>query len=157
METATVSTLPDAELKEWVREHEVCGDVTPHFEIHDHLKIQVGYNLTLLAKTSPLCSLDPGCDRCALVFEGLEGIARRVLPEGARVEMEPFDASFHLRPETHWEPEVELVMEVLHREGTFEPPDELEREYPAQIRRQLDALGVEARAWKTRRGPTRGA
>jgi len=145
----------DERLKSWVREHQVCGEIDPQFEVHHNRKVQVGFRLSLLAQPTPPCSVDPGCTRCAAVFECLEAIARRVIPHGARFDIEPFDGSFHLRPETRWAPEVELVAEVLHREGTFDPPDDLERSYPAQIRRELVALGIQPKAWRTRRGPTR--
>ena len=145
----------DERLRARVREHEVCGEIDPQFEMHHGEKVQVGFRLSLLAQPPLSCSVEPGCPHCAAVFECLVAIARRVIPHGARFEIEPFDGSFHLRPETRWAPEVELVAEVLHREGTFDPPDEGERSYPAQIRRELAALGVQPKAWRTRRGPTR--
>jgi hypothetical protein len=95
--------------------------------------------------------MDPGCDCVPSLYQGLEQIAARVLPAEARVVVEPFDAAFHLRPETQWAPEVELVAAVLHRAGTFEPPDEAERRYPAQIRARLKSLGIERRP-RLRRG-----
>jgi len=132
-------------LRAWAREHEVCGEIGPQFEVHEGRKLHVGYRLTLMARACPHCGMDPGCDCVPPLYQGLEQIARGVVPPEARVLVEPFDAAFHLRPETRWAPEVELVAAVLHREGTFDPPDELERLYPAQIRARLKSLGIERR------------
>lgn len=142
-----ITTRSESELRSWIREHEVCWELDPQLEAHEHRVVQVGFRLSLLAKRSRSCSMDPGCDECARVFETLEEIARRAVPEGARVDLEPFDSSFHLRPETGFEPEVELVVEVLHHDGTFEPPDAAERLYPSAMRKGLEALGVQPKTW----------
>jgi hypothetical protein len=151
--SATMAAMDrEKDLKAWIRQHEVCWELEPQFETHDHHKLQVGFGLTLLARPPSSCTLDPGCAGCAEVYGVLEEIARRVVPENARIEVEPFDGSFHLRPETSWAREVQLTVEILHFEGTFDPPDEGERRYPAAIRRHLDTLGVQARSAAARSG-----
>jgi hypothetical protein len=148
---APVSAADEA-LGAWIREHQVCWEIAPYFEFHQHQKVQLGLNLVLVAKPPAGCVDDPGRQECALVFERLGEIARSVVPEGARIHVEPFDASFHLRAETRWQPEVELTVEILHRKGTFEPLDEAERRYPAAIEKRLTALGVQERSWNPRKG-----
>jgi hypothetical protein len=140
-----------SDLDAWIQEHQVCWEIAPYFEVHQHRKLQLGFNLMLVARPPASCALNPGREECALVFETLERIARRVVPEGARIHVEPFDASFHLRAETRWEPEVELTVEILHRTGTFEPPDEAERRYPALIKARLAALGAQEKSWRPRK------
>ena len=146
----------DAGLVAWIQEHQVCWEIAPYFEFYQHRKVQLGFNLVLVARPPETCAGDPGRPECALVFDKLAAIARSVIPAGARVHLEPFDASFHLRAATHWEPEVELTAEILHREGTFEPLDESERRYAAAIAERLTALGVQERNWNPRRAARAG-
>jgi hypothetical protein len=138
-------------LEAWVRRHQVCWEVGPYFEVHRDQKMQLGLSLTLLARPPTGGSLDPGREECAGVFEKLEEIVRRTIPPETRIHVEPYDAAFHLRPQTGWEPEVELTVEVLHREGTFEPIDESERGGLALIRKRLSELGLQEGTWDPRR------
>jgi hypothetical protein len=151
---AVASPSEERALRAWVREHEVCGEVSPHFEVHEGRKLHVGYRLTLWARGCPRCGMDPGCECVPALHEGLERIAAQVLPAEAQARIEPFEVAFHLRPETSWAPEVELDAEVLRGE-TFEPPDEVERRYPARMRARLKSLGIE-RHPRPRRGPPLG-
>ena len=141
----------DSGLGAWIQEHQVCWEISPYFEFHQHRKIQLGLNLVLVGRPPAGTAGDPGGQECAFVFDKLAAIARSVIPEGVRFHLEPYDASFHLRADTRWEPEVELTAEILHRHGTFEPLDESERHYAAAIARRLAALGAQERTWNPRK------
>lgn len=140
---------PD-DLGAWIEEHRVCWELSPRFEVHEHRKIRVGFDLTLFARHPESWTDDPGCEQCFRHWETLKTIALAVLPRGAhpsRCEFSPFDASFHLRPETHWEPEVELSVAILHRDATFEDVDEDQRKVAAEIEEGLKRLGARPRVW----------
>jgi hypothetical protein len=137
-------------LREWIRRHEVCFEVSPHYEVHEHRQVQVGFDLGLLAVLAG--RPDPGAAVAVDVYERLRELAQMVLPEGARYEIEPFDGAFHLRRETDFEPEVQMVIEVLHPHGTFDCPDEADRNCLKSMVDALKRLGVQERVWRAMRG-----
>jgi hypothetical protein len=136
----------DDALRRLIREHEVCFELLPHYEVNEGAKVQVGFDLTLYGRRSRLCHADPGCPECFKVYEGLKEVALSAMPPDARYEVGPFDASFHLRPENHFEPQVMLVVEILHGE-TFEAVDETERKQANAISEALTLLGAQQRVW----------
>ncbi len=136
-------------LRTWIREHRVCWELSPRFELHLHERVQVGFDLTLLARHPQGLGDGPGCRTCRRHYETLREIALAVVPkdEGpTRCELTPFDASVHLRPETRWTPEIELNMAILHRAGTFNGVDEDERRCAAAMEERLRRLGARPRA-----------
>ena len=137
-------------LREWVRANEVCWEIAPHYEVHEHVRLPVGFDLTLFARRPAACTSDPGCAACAEAHEVLREIALAVLPRDVHCEIEPFDAAFHLRPENRWEPELDLVVEVLH-EGTFETADAGERDRAKAVTDALVQLGAQPRVWRRAR------
>jgi hypothetical protein len=101
----------------FARRHEVSWEIAPHFELKQGRFRHVGFDLTLHAKTT---GTDPGSAAAVELHAALRGIALPVLPSDVRWEVEPYDASLHLRPETAWAPEVELLVVLRCREGTFD-------------------------------------
>lgn len=148
-EPAPADVRGDDALRPWIREHEVCFEILPHHEVHEGAKLQVGFDLTLYGRRSRQCRSDPGCPECFKVYEGLKEIALRAMPPDVRYQMGPFDASFHLRPENRFEPEVMLVVEILHGE-TFEAVDETERQQAKAVSEALGRLGAQRRNWVRR-------
>ena len=136
----------DGALRRWIRKHEVCFEILPHYEVHEGAKLQVGFDLTLYGRRRRQCRSDPGCPHCFKVYEGLKEVALQAIPLGVRCEIGPFDASFHLRPENRFEPEVMLVVEILHG-ATFEAVDEAERHQAKDVSGALTLLGVQHRVW----------
>jgi hypothetical protein len=139
-------------LRAWIREHRVCWELAPRFEVHDHRRIQVGFDLTLLARHPASLRDEPGCEECYRHYETLREIAQIVLPKGihpTRCEFTPFDAAYHLRPETQWAPEIELTVEITHRDATFGDVDDDERRCAAEIEEGLRRLGARPRVWST--------
>ena len=152
MATTAPPRPAETALQAWVREHEVCWEVDPYFEVHHHERVQLGFSVTLVARPPASArGFDPGSDACAAVFETLREIVERVVPAGVRFRIEPFDAAFHLRAETGWAPEVELTAEILHHEGTFTPLDAAERGQLALLVKRLTALGAQEQSWSGRR------
>ena len=135
-------------LRAWIREHRVCCELTPRVEVHQHERVRVGFDLTLLARHPEGLGDGPGCEICRQHYETLREIALAAVPKDAgpiRCQVDPFDASVHLRPETSWTPEIELNMAILHRDGTFDGVDDDERRCAAAIEEELRRLGVRPR------------
>jgi hypothetical protein len=152
---ARVTAIDDDALRPWIREHCVCFELAPRFELHGHQTIQVGYDVTLLARHAPADHDEPGCEECYASYQALREIARLVLPKGippTQCSFSPFDAAHHLRPQTRWAPEVELTIEITHRYDTFGRVDDGERRCGVEIQEALRRLGVRPRVWSAAEG-----
>jgi hypothetical protein len=149
-------TSDDVEgLKAWIRECQVSWDVSPHFEVREEHRTAHGLELTLRACHRGHPS-DPADEQSVRSYDRLVEIARRVVPASASVALEPFDSSFHLRPETAWQPETQLVVEILET-GAAETAVRALRGVRAAVEAGLSALGVPRGQWPTSRalrGPT---
>ncbi len=145
------------DLNEWIREHKVCWELFPYYALGRGGRIQIGFELDLYAQHLPWVKTNPGCKECEEVFKKLEEIARLALPtefRPTRYDIQPFDASFHIRPETKLKQEVQLTMLIIHREGYFDPLDECERRCAAEIQQHLKNLGVQSKVWSQMRAGT---
>lgn len=138
--------MNDAELSLWIRAHNVCYEVSPHFEVYHHAKRQAAYDLTLYAPQPDRSLADPGGSVNAEIWEQLREIALRVLPQDAHYDVDPFDAAYHLRPETRYEPEVDLNVEVWPHDG-FAPIDDRLRHQVRVMEEALLKLGVRPKVW----------
>ena len=142
----------------WIRDHKVTWEMSPWQEIADRRSVTVGFELRLLARHTADQHPAPGCHACVSVYEGLRAIARQAFPPGAAAslyEIEPFDASFHLRPEGQWTPEVQLAVHIVHRAGYLRPVDECEKRCVELIKKNLEALGVQPKTWSDARAQER--
>ena len=141
-------------LRDWIRDHKVTWELGPWQEMVDHHPAVVGFELRLLARHIPHAHPQPGCDQCVRVYQWLREIALGALPRDhrpTRYEFEPFDASFHLRPEADWAPEVQLTVHIVHREGYLRPVDECEKRCAGEIQSNLQELGVQPKKWSPAR------
>jgi hypothetical protein len=129
-------------VRAFARRHRVSADVQPHYDIHDHRRIQTGFDLTLVALRSDGCTGDPGCVHCRRVHDLLGDVACAALPEGWRHVVEPFDAAFHYRRETGWQPEIATVVELLPPGQTMDAVDEASRRELPEILSRLVGVGV---------------
>src|SRR5262249_39247552 len=101
----------------------------------------------------------PGCQRCVAVWDDLCEIATAVLPPEDRptgYHVEPFDRSLHYftkrRPSpTRDRPDVELNIEVRHREGFNREVDPCESRCVQEIIAELRDLGVQEGTWNEHR------
>lgn len=137
--------MPD--LFRFVREHAVCWELAPHFELKDGLFRQIGFDLTLHAQAP---HVDAGSPAAREIHSALREIVLAALPAGLRFEVEPYDASLRFRYETGWAAEVDLTVEIRHREGTFEIVDEAERTGARAVGRSLTRLGIPEGVWRRR-------
>jgi len=145
---------PQATLEDWVRQHHVAWELGPWQEVVDHQRTTVGFELRLFGQHGAGAHPSPGCAECVALHGKLRAIALAAFPKEhrpTRYDVEPFDASFHLRPETEWTPEVQLTVHIVHREGYLRPVDECEKRCSQEIQDALRVLGVQAKAWSKSR------
>jgi len=138
--------MNDAELSQWIRAHNVCYEVSPHFEVVQHTKRQAAYDLTLYAPHPDRSVADPGGSVNAEIWEQLREIALRVLPPDAHYDIDPFDAAYHLRAETRYQPEVDLNVEVWPHDG-LAPIDDQLRHQVRGMEEALLKLGAQPKVW----------
>jgi hypothetical protein len=137
-------------LGEWIERARVTYEVISHVEVDRTTASRVGFDLVLRARRPEGCTGDPTCEACDRSIERLLAAVEACLPASARHEHEPFDHSFHLRPETGFMPELQIVVAVLHPTGTFEEVDEADRALVDRVTRALEALGVQPRVFRAR-------
>jgi hypothetical protein len=129
-------------VRAFAKGHRVSGEIQPHYEIHDHRRIQTGFDLTLVASRSERCAGDPGCGECRRVHDLLRDVACAALPEGWRHTVEPFDAAFHYRRETGWGPEIVAVVQLLPSSQTLGAVDAAASRELSEILNRLAGMGV---------------
>ncbi len=140
----------EATLREWIREHKVTWELGPWKEMVAHGPVAVGLELRLLARHAPDAHPMPGCQECVQIYQALRVVALGALSREHRptgYEIEPFEAAFHLRPESGWAPEVQLAIHIIHKEGYLRPLDGCERRCAAEIEHNLAQLGVQPGRW----------
>ena len=139
------------DLRGWIRENEVCFETLPHHEFYHRSKLHVGFELTLFARRPLLCQGgDPGCPACEASHAMLREIALRVLPPDVTWVIDPFHAAFHMRRETNWKTEVELVVELIDLDKTFDTVDDDDRRDIRRVTEALEALGAQSKVWSAR-------
>ncbi len=139
--------MTDNDLSRWIREHNVCFEVSPHFEIQHHAKRQSACDLTLYASHPDPSLTDPGGPENAAIWEALKQVALRVLPANAHYDIDPFDAAYHLRPETRFAPEVDLTVEIWPEGGGGAPVDEEVKRQVHSMEAALLTLGAQRKLW----------
>lgn len=108
----------------------------------------VGFDLTLIgthALGHDLPPPQPGCPQCQEVWLDLERIAKHVIPKERHdsfYEIRPFDFSLHLAPERHMRRDVELVINIRHRENYLGPLNRCETDCLTEMTHGLRALGA---------------
>ena len=136
-----MTPTPDPErLRAFAKAHRVTAEVSPHYEMHDSLRAQTGFDLALLALPLPRSAGDPGSEECERVHALLREVALAVVPDAWHHAERPFEAAFHYRAQTRWCPEIELVVEIT-------PPtrgvvDDTTRREITGIRKRLHHMGV---------------
>jgi hypothetical protein len=142
----------DEGLRAFVREYRVSAAVASHLEIDERQQVPTALDLSLFAARPAGCGGEP--EQSQAVWDRLAELARRVLPPDTRAVIEPFDGSFQMRPESGWEPEVELVVAILPRDKGpgLERVDEHARDVAARVLKELQRLGVARGAWRDRGG-----
>lgn len=142
-------------IQAWVRGHKVAWEFQPLMEaVKGRGLRRTGLELHLFASAEGSAPAEPEDEPSADLHERVRQIAEKALPEDTHVLVEvlPFDAAEHLRPETGYEPEVQVTVcltpaDPMAVETEIEAaPDFLER-LQAAIERKLRDLGLQPRAW----------
>lgn len=145
----------DSTIEAWVREHRVTWELGPLQEVVDHRPATAGFELRVFAQHAAGAHPAPGCAECVSLHDMLRAITLASLPQERRAsgyEIVPFDAAFHLRPESEWRPEVQLTVRIVHREGYLSPLDACEKRCAEEVQQALRKLGVQPRSWSDLRG-----
>jgi len=144
----------DEELRAFVREYRVSAAVAARFDMDERERVPTALDLSLSAARPTGYGGAAASERSQAVWERLAELARRVLPPDTQAVLEPFDGSFQVRPESGWEPEVELVVAILplDKGPGLERVDEHARDVAARVLEDLVRLGVARGAWRDRGG-----
>jgi len=137
--------------REWATANRAAWEIAPQIETVRGEKRQTGYALTLYARI-PI-EIPPSEERTRAVLASWDRlclIAQSLgdrCGEGARVEIDPFDAAGRLRPENRFEPEVCVNARIVHPGHYLDPagPDERARLVPLEDR--LRELGLRPGHW----------
>ena len=144
-------------IRTWVRANKVVWEFQPLMESVKGLGLRrTGLELHLFAECA--ASAEVEAKRLADLHDGVRRIAEMALPgdAGVLVEVMPFEAAEHLRPETGYEPEVQVTVCL-----TPADPNAVEKQVEAApgfleglqatIERKLRDLGLQPRAWRAKR------
>lgn len=137
-------------LTAWAQQHEVTWELSPWHEMAAGRVTSVGLELRLFARHDAEAHPSPGCALCVNLYEQLRQLAMTCLPtepHATRYDIDPFDSAFHLRPEHHWIPEIQVALHITHRDGYLAPLDECEKRCADEIQRALRRLGAQPRVW----------
>lgn len=144
-------SMPVEKVRDWVARHKVCWELSPLREMVKGEGLQqTGLEIVLLAQI-PMTG-DGQRDEAEAVesYRGAEWIAEHVLPpevehDGLHCQVEGFDHSAHLRPETQFAPEIEARIRIDVARGS-DPG--LVKRATELIQQRLHDLGVQNRVWR---------
>ena len=142
-------SMPVEKVRDWVVRHKVCWELSPLREMIKGEGMQLtGLELVLLAQI-PLTG-DARRNEAEAVesYRGAEWIAEHVMPpdcDGLHCQIEGFDHSSHLRPETQFAPEIEARIRIAAAPGS-DPG--LVKRVTELIQQRLHDLGVQNRVWR---------
>lgn len=139
------------EIQDWARQNKAAWEVTPLVEMHRGERTQVGFELSLYARLPPETQAS-SAEETALegLWDRLREIAESLLPiagDGARIEVDPFEAAGRLRPETNFAQEVLLTARLFHASDYFAPVADADRDRMKPLEARLTALGLRQRSW----------
>ncbi len=139
------------EIQDWARQNKAAWEVAPLVEMHRGERTQVGFELSLYARLPPEVQAS-GEEEAAVeaLWDRLREIAESLLSiagDGARIDVDPFEAAGRLRPETNFAPEVLLTARLLHASDYFAPVADVDRERMKPLEARLTALGLRQRSW----------
>ncbi|MGE5125654.1 MAG: hypothetical protein ACM3PV_05150 [Betaproteobacteria bacterium] len=139
------------ETQDWARQNKAAWEVAPLVEMHRGERTQVGFELSLYARLPPETQAS-SAEETALegLWDRLREIAESLLPiagDGARIEIDPFDAAGRLRPETNFAQEVLLTARLFHASDYFTPVADADRDRMKPLEARLTALGLRQRSW----------
>ena len=146
-------SMPAEKVRDWVVRHKVCWEMAPLREmIKGEGLQQTGVEIVLLAQVPLSGNTERNEAEAVESYRGAEWIAEHVIPpdcDGLHCQVEGFDHSAHLRPETRFAPEVEARIRIdVGREAD---PLKL-KQVMEGIQQHLHELGVQNRVWQESAG-----
>ncbi len=131
-------------LKAIVEKHTVRYEVWPHYDIHDGVRVTVGFDLELHGTHDHgYTRQSPGCSLCKETFEDLRQIAEWILPREerpSRYDVSIFDQSLH--SSGNGPVEVVLPIRIAHKNDYFGPVDDCEQRCLKDMEQKLAELDV---------------
>ncbi len=141
-------SMPVDKVRDWVVRHKVCWEMVPLREMVKGEGMRLtGLEFVLLAQVPLSGSAERDEAEAVESYRGAEWIAEHVIPnddEGLHFQVEGFDHSAHLRPETRFAPEVEARIRIDVPGGV--DPLKL-KQVTETIQHRLHDLGVQNRVW----------
>jgi hypothetical protein len=149
------------DLRDLAERHKVVFEVHPVHAVADGKRVQIGFDVQLYGTHSEAVlehrepMPEPGCPRCQEVWNHLQELARAVLPPADRESDYRIDGysgalSFDRKRRARSgfdRPDVELVIEVRHRESYNRPADACEARCVQDMIAALRHLGVQEGSW----------
>ena len=127
--------------------HKVVFDVRPALSVYTGERVTIGFDVELRGTHERGAKdISPGCSQCEAVWEDLKRLAEAVLPHDVRPSdyyLTAFDHSIHETGRL----DVQLTIEIRHREGYNRPLDESEERSVHDISTSLRRLGVQEHDW----------
>jgi len=146
-------SMPAEKVRDWVVRHKVCWEMAPLREmIKGEGMQQTGVEIVLLAQVPLSGNTERNEAEAVESYRGAEWIAEHVIPpdcDGLHCQVEGFDHSAHLRPETRFAPEVEARIRI--DVGRQADPVTLTQTMEG-IQQRLHELGVQNRVWQESAG-----
>jgi hypothetical protein len=140
------------ELRDVIRRHKVVYEVHPALSVFTGQRTTVGYDVELRGTHETQAGwVTAGCDACRAVWDDLRRVAEAVVPHEMRpaeYDVPAFDHSLH---EVQGREDVQLIIEIRHREDYNRPLDECEERCVHEIVANLRAIGAQENQWSDSR------
>jgi hypothetical protein len=141
----------ETDLRAWIRAHHVTWERQPRPELDTTHRLEVRYDLALYACQSIETYSPPGSPHCRELHDALRDLVTAAVAESGNgavesVEVSPFLPLVVRRPESGWEPEVEIDVE-LGSPGVAPSAPAGETRVRA-LEATLERLGVQRGSWR---------
>lgn len=141
-----------APISDLIRRHKVVYDVRPALSVFTGKRTTIGYDVELRGTHEPKVGrVTAGCEACRAVWNDLKRIADAVVPHEVRPSEYVVPAFDHSLREVGGREDVQLTIEIRHREDYNRPLDECENRCVHEIVGNLRALGAQERRWSDAR------
>ena len=143
--------IDPAECRAWAAQVKAAWELTPLIEMERGEEVQVGFELSLYARTPGDVAASLEKDAAVEgIWDRLREIAESLVPlmgADGRLEVDPFDAAARLRPETGFAPEVLLSARLFHGSDLLAPVQPGDRERLKPMEDRLHELGLKSKSW----------
>ena len=129
-----------SELRSSAKRCQACFEVWPAWSVASGPRRQVGFEVDLCGGVE-----QPAAGARTAMYNELKRIAESVLPGDmgdVRVDVMPFDNSFHESPRRGFRPEVVVEIEITHSRAFEQPANAAEERCLRELEKGLAQLGV---------------